>query len=53
MGNTTHRRPASEIRAAIAAERRELAVILDGLSAEEWNAPTLCGGGGYGKSRPT
>ncbi|WP_327362110.1 MULTISPECIES: maleylpyruvate isomerase family mycothiol-dependent enzyme [unclassified Streptomyces] len=44
MGNTTHRRPASEIRAAIAAERRELAVILDGLSAEEWNAPTLCGG---------
>ncbi|MER5727508.1 maleylpyruvate isomerase family mycothiol-dependent enzyme [Streptomyces sp. NPDC002138] len=44
MGNTTYRRPAAEIRAAIAAERRELAAVLDGLSAEEWDAPTLCGG---------
>lgn len=44
MGNTTHRRPAADIRAAIAAERRELAAMLDGLSAEEWDAPTLCGG---------
>lgn len=44
MGNTTYRRPAADIRAAIAAERRELAAVLDGLSAEEWDAPTLCGG---------
>ncbi|MEE1770122.1 maleylpyruvate isomerase family mycothiol-dependent enzyme [Streptomyces sp. JV185] len=44
MGNATHRRPAADIRAAIAAERRELAAMLDGLSAEEWDAPTLCGG---------
>ena len=44
MGNMTHRRPAAETRAAIAAERRELATMLDGLSAEEWDAPTLCGG---------
>lgn len=44
MGNTTHRRPATDIRAAIAAERQELAALLDGLSAEEWDAPTLCAG---------
>ncbi|MFD5193884.1 maleylpyruvate isomerase family mycothiol-dependent enzyme [Streptomyces sp. NPDC058357] len=44
MGNTKHRRPTAEIRAAIAAERRELAAMLDGLSAEEWDAPTLCAG---------
>ncbi|WP_330331318.1 maleylpyruvate isomerase family mycothiol-dependent enzyme [Streptomyces sp. NBC_00536] len=44
MGNTTQRIPAAEIRASIAAERRELAAVLDGLSAEEWDAPTLCGG---------
>ncbi|MBW5480910.1 maleylpyruvate isomerase family mycothiol-dependent enzyme [Streptomyces bambusae] len=44
MGNTTGRRPAADIRAAIAAERRELAAVLDGLSPEEWEAPTLCGG---------
>ncbi|MFE4334097.1 maleylpyruvate isomerase family mycothiol-dependent enzyme [Streptomyces sp. NPDC056831] len=44
MGNTTYRRPATDIRAAIAAERRELAAMLDGLSAEEWDAPTLCVG---------
>ncbi|WP_405678268.1 maleylpyruvate isomerase family mycothiol-dependent enzyme [Streptomyces sp. NBC_01511] len=44
MGNTTNRRPPRDIRAAIAAERRELAALLDGLSAEEWNAPTLCAG---------
>ncbi|MFF4578124.1 maleylpyruvate isomerase family mycothiol-dependent enzyme [Streptomyces sp. NPDC001389] len=44
MGNTTHRRPAAEIRAAIATERRELAAVLGDLSAEEWDAPTLCGG---------
>ncbi|MFF8695439.1 maleylpyruvate isomerase family mycothiol-dependent enzyme [Streptomyces sp. NPDC015144] len=44
MGNTSHRRPAADVRAAIAAERRELAAVLDGLSAEEWEAPSLCGG---------
>ncbi|MET9885234.1 maleylpyruvate isomerase family mycothiol-dependent enzyme [Streptomyces sp. NPDC006430] len=44
MGNTTQRRPAADTRAAIAAERRELAAMLDGLSAKEWDAPTLCGG---------
>jgi uncharacterized protein (TIGR03083 family) len=26
----------------IAAERRELAVLLDGLSADQWDAPSLC-----------
>ncbi|MEU7601206.1 maleylpyruvate isomerase family mycothiol-dependent enzyme [Streptomyces sp. NPDC041003] len=44
MGNTTERTPAADVKAAIAAERRELAAVLDGLSAEEWDAPTLCGG---------
>ncbi|MFG2526866.1 maleylpyruvate isomerase family mycothiol-dependent enzyme [Streptomyces sp. NPDC048516] len=32
------------IKAAIAAERRELADLLDGLTAEQWAAPTLCAG---------
>ncbi|MFI6144420.1 maleylpyruvate isomerase family mycothiol-dependent enzyme [Streptomyces sp. NPDC051109] len=44
MGNMTHRRPVADVKAAIAAERRELAAVLDGLSAEEWDAPSLCGG---------
>ncbi|MEU6016817.1 maleylpyruvate isomerase family mycothiol-dependent enzyme [Streptomyces sp. NPDC047515] len=44
MGKATHQRPTAEIRAAIAAERRQLAAVLDGLSAEEWDAPTLCAG---------
>ncbi|MGW2847173.1 maleylpyruvate isomerase N-terminal domain-containing protein, partial [Streptomyces sp. NPDC001274] len=44
MGNTSHRRPAADVRAAIAAERRELAAVLDGLSAKQWEAPSLCGG---------
>ncbi|MGK5628206.1 maleylpyruvate isomerase family mycothiol-dependent enzyme [Streptomyces sp. URMC 123] len=34
----------TDIRAAIAAERRELAAVLDGLPAAEWDAPTLCAG---------
>ncbi|WP_329284017.1 maleylpyruvate isomerase family mycothiol-dependent enzyme [Streptomyces sp. NBC_00691] len=34
----------SEVRAAIAAERRELADLFDGLSAEQWNEPSLCAG---------
>ncbi|MFE9629625.1 maleylpyruvate isomerase family mycothiol-dependent enzyme [Streptomyces sp. NPDC006463] len=44
MENTTYRRSAADIRAAIAAERRELAAVLDGLSEQDWDAPTLCGG---------
>ncbi|MFG2982268.1 maleylpyruvate isomerase family mycothiol-dependent enzyme [Streptomyces sp. NPDC048258] len=44
MGNTTHRKSVADIRAAIAAERRELAAMLDGLSAGDWDAPTLCAG---------
>ncbi|MGX8904062.1 maleylpyruvate isomerase family mycothiol-dependent enzyme [Streptomyces netropsis] len=33
-----------DIRTAIAAERRELAALLDGLPADSWDAPTLCVG---------
>ncbi|MER7348815.1 maleylpyruvate isomerase family mycothiol-dependent enzyme [Streptomyces aurantiacus] len=33
-----------DIRSAIAAERRELADLLDGLAPEQWDAPTLCAG---------
>ncbi|MCX4787349.1 maleylpyruvate isomerase family mycothiol-dependent enzyme [Streptomyces sp. NBC_01221] len=44
MGNTTDRRSTGDIRAAIAAERRELAAVLDGLPPEKWDAPTLCAG---------
>ncbi|AJC55557.1 maleylpyruvate isomerase family mycothiol-dependent enzyme [Streptomyces sp. 769] len=33
-----------DIRAAIAAERRELADLLDALSPEQWDAPSLCAG---------
>ncbi|MDX2391917.1 MULTISPECIES: maleylpyruvate isomerase family mycothiol-dependent enzyme [unclassified Streptomyces] len=34
----------TELTAAIAAERRELADLLDGLPAESWDAPSLCAG---------
>jgi uncharacterized protein (TIGR03083 family) len=34
----------SEIRQAIAAERGDLADVLDGLPAAQWDAPTLCAG---------
>ncbi|MFF1560510.1 maleylpyruvate isomerase family mycothiol-dependent enzyme [Streptomyces sp. NPDC058279] len=44
MGNTTHRTPTADIRSAIAAERRELAALWDGLSTGEWEAPSLCAG---------
>jgi uncharacterized protein (TIGR03083 family) len=37
-------RTAAEIRTKIAAERRELADVLDGLTDEQWDSPTLCGG---------
>ncbi|GGU48757.1 hypothetical protein GCM10010211_11270 [Streptomyces albospinus] len=33
-----------DIRDAIAAERRDLADLLDGLSPEQWDAPSLCTG---------
>ncbi|UZJ32867.1 maleylpyruvate isomerase family mycothiol-dependent enzyme [Streptomyces endophytica] len=33
-----------DIKAAIAAERRELADLLDGLPEARWDAPTLCAG---------
>ncbi|MFD7233855.1 maleylpyruvate isomerase family mycothiol-dependent enzyme [Streptomyces syringium] len=33
-----------DITTAIAAERRELAALLDGLPVESWDAPTLCAG---------
>ncbi|MEV5981329.1 maleylpyruvate isomerase family mycothiol-dependent enzyme [Streptomyces sp. NPDC052114] len=32
------------VRAEIAAERRELADVFDGLSPEQWHAPSLCAG---------
>ncbi|WP_420080153.1 maleylpyruvate isomerase family mycothiol-dependent enzyme [Streptomyces sp. JL4002] len=46
MGNSTYRptAPAQEVTAAIAAERRELADLLDTLPAESWDAPSLCRG---------
>ncbi|MFC9797637.1 maleylpyruvate isomerase family mycothiol-dependent enzyme [Streptomyces sp. NPDC127584] len=37
-------RSTTGIRAAIAAERRELADLFDGLPAERWNEPSLCAG---------
>lgn len=44
MGKMTHGRPESEIRSAIAAERRELADVLDRLPASKWDEPSLCSG---------
>ncbi|WP_330261445.1 maleylpyruvate isomerase family mycothiol-dependent enzyme [Streptomyces sp. NBC_00539] len=44
MANTTHRRARADIRAVIADERRELAEVLEGLSADEWDAASLCAG---------
>ncbi|MFB6617642.1 maleylpyruvate isomerase family mycothiol-dependent enzyme [Streptomyces sp. NPDC085524] len=40
MGNTGN----TDIRTAIAAERRELAAVLDGLTEAQWDAPSLCAG---------
>lgn len=34
----------AEVRAEVRAQREELAAILVGLSAEDWDAPTLCSG---------
>ncbi len=49
MENVTDRRDnkaegKAEVRAAIAAERRELADLLDGLRADQWDGPSLCAG---------
>ncbi|MFF2305002.1 maleylpyruvate isomerase family mycothiol-dependent enzyme [Streptomyces sp. NPDC058128] len=41
---TARTRNSTEIRAAIAAERRELADLFDGLSTAQWNEPSLCAG---------
>ncbi|MEU6370051.1 maleylpyruvate isomerase family mycothiol-dependent enzyme [Streptomyces sp. NPDC046931] len=37
-------RAAEHVRAAIAAERRELADVLHGLTGDQWEAPSLCDG---------
>ncbi|MGW2177467.1 maleylpyruvate isomerase family mycothiol-dependent enzyme [Streptomyces sp. NPDC001732] len=45
MGKTTGRTGnGTDIRAMIAAERRELADLLDGLRADQWDEPSLCAG---------
>nr|WP_149179226.1 maleylpyruvate isomerase family mycothiol-dependent enzyme [Streptomyces sp. TRM49041] len=44
MSNTADRHSTDQVRAAIAAERREFAELLDALPAEKWDAPSLCGG---------
>lgn len=45
MENTSDRTgDGVDIRAAIAAERRELADLLDGLSPGQWDEPSLCAG---------
>lgn len=50
MGNSPGNSPTAPdtstrlIRAAIAAERRDLADLLDGLAPEQWDAPSLCAG---------
>ncbi|MEU9073835.1 maleylpyruvate isomerase family mycothiol-dependent enzyme [Kitasatospora sp. NPDC048538] len=45
MGNaTTHTYGKAGIRAMIAAERRELADLFDGLRPDQWEEPSLCAG---------
>ncbi|MET9292083.1 maleylpyruvate isomerase family mycothiol-dependent enzyme [Streptomyces sp. NPDC003077] len=44
MGNSTRQETTAGIRAMIAAERRELADVLDGLGEAQWDAPSLCAG---------
>ncbi|MEV7281631.1 maleylpyruvate isomerase family mycothiol-dependent enzyme [Streptomyces sp. NPDC093111] len=41
---TTSKRNRTQVKEAIAAERRELADLFDSLSAEQWDAPSLCAG---------
>ncbi|WP_406386915.1 maleylpyruvate isomerase family mycothiol-dependent enzyme [Streptomyces sp. NBC_00211] len=42
MGNVSHAHSESVVRAAIAAERRELADVFDDLPAAKWDEPSLC-----------
>ncbi|NGN63344.1 maleylpyruvate isomerase family mycothiol-dependent enzyme [Streptomyces sp. A7024] len=45
MADTTHREHSrTDLKAEIAAERRELADLLDGLAPADWDAPSLCAG---------
>ncbi|NUR02255.1 MAG: maleylpyruvate isomerase family mycothiol-dependent enzyme [Streptomyces sp.] len=44
MGNVSNGQPESEVRAAIAAERRELAAVFDDLPADKWDEYSLCSG---------
>ncbi|MEU6300127.1 maleylpyruvate isomerase family mycothiol-dependent enzyme [Streptomyces erythrochromogenes] len=45
MANTTsHQARKAAVRALIAAERRELADLLDGLRDDQWDEPSLCAG---------
>ncbi|MBB1258094.1 maleylpyruvate isomerase family mycothiol-dependent enzyme [Streptomyces alkaliterrae] len=44
MANRGQLHPESEIRAAIAAERREIAAVLDELPGRAWDEPSLCTG---------
>lgn len=39
-----HQDMTEDIRAAVAAERRDQAALLSGLTEEQWNAPSLCEG---------
>ncbi|KAA6223567.1 maleylpyruvate isomerase family mycothiol-dependent enzyme [Streptomyces albofaciens JCM 4342] len=41
---TTHKVKKAEVRAAISAERRELADLLDTLRVDQWDGPSLCAG---------
>ncbi|MFB7677884.1 maleylpyruvate isomerase family mycothiol-dependent enzyme [Kitasatospora purpeofusca] len=44
MGKVSGEHAESAVRAAIAAERRELATVFDGLSATQWDEASLCSG---------
>ncbi|NEA55091.1 maleylpyruvate isomerase family mycothiol-dependent enzyme [Streptomyces sp. SID13666] len=44
MGKIAHGCPESEVRAAIAEERRELAAVFDKLPEQKWDESTLCSG---------
>ncbi|MCR8579763.1 maleylpyruvate isomerase N-terminal domain-containing protein [Streptomyces sp. Isolate_219] len=41
---TARKRKKAEVRAAIAAERRELAELFDTLRTDQWNEQSLCAG---------
>ncbi|CAL9565946.1 hypothetical protein SUDANB38_04764 [Streptomyces sp. enrichment culture] len=44
MSDTARQQSPETVKAAIAAERRELADVLDTLRPDQWDAPSLCGG---------